>query len=333
MRFPRTLAAIVSRAFAALCLAAPSLAFTAALSISFLPLASAAAAQQAQPCTQRTIPISVITQQGQPVTGLTAANFTAKFDGKPVTVSSVALPKSPPTVLILLDVSGSMHDFPDGLSGELNLADLVVSKLPAGTPVGLALARERTVLAVAPTPDRARFEQAIAAVRADSRVTLPQGATALGDALVTGITISKQLEAGDVKFVVTDGEDTASHTTLREAVQSILAARVRIFAAVRQYSGASARYRTKAEEFGLAVGEASGGDAFEVPNSRKEWPAAVAFQAQEITNFYRITLALPAPVEKPQSLKLDLTGLDKHSAKHFILRYPQQLVPCEFPRR
>jgi hypothetical protein len=229
--------------------------FLAVLVAACLFVAIAAAAQQ-PPCTPRTIPVSVATQAGQPVTGLTAANFTAKFDGRPLLISSVTAPKSPPTVLILLDVSNSMRYFPGGLEGELRLAELLVLRLPSDIPAGLALLRERVVLAAAPKTDRNSFNQAIERIRADSKVTKARGATALWDALLAALNLSGQLGAGDVIYVVTDGVDNSSHATMVQAQQAALGAGVRIFAALLGQRGFERKY---ASPFERDMSDTSGG--------------------------------------------------------------------------
>jgi hypothetical protein len=302
--------------------------FLAVLVAACLFVAIAAAAQQ-PPCTQRTIPVSVVTQAGQPVTGLTAANFTAKFDGRPLLISSVTAPKSPPTVLILLDVSNSMRYFPGGLEGELRLAELLVLRLPSDIPAGLALLRERVVLAAAPKTDRNSFNQAIERIRADSKVTKARGATALWDALLAALNLSGQLGAGDVIYVVTDGVDNSSHATMVQAQQAALGAGVRIFAALLGQRGFERKY---ASPFERDMSDTSGGDVLDIPDSQKEWPDAVGLQSVEIANPYDLTLELSASPQKARDLHLNLTDLDKSAAKHPILRYPQQLVPCPSPR-
>jgi hypothetical protein len=97
-------------------------------------VAALCVAAQQPPCSQRTTPVSVMNQAGQPVTGLTSANFTGKFNGRPLHISSVTPSKSPPAVLILLDTSGSMVNFPGGLKGELDLVDLLLAQFPADVP-------------------------------------------------------------------------------------------------------------------------------------------------------------------------------------------------------
>jgi Mg-chelatase subunit ChlD len=320
--------------------------FLAVLVAACLFVAIAAAAQQS-PCTQRTIPVSAVTQAGQLVTGLTAANFTAKFDGKPVTVSSVTLPKSPPTVLILLDTSGSMETFPRQLNGEIDLVESFISRLPLSVPIGLTTVGDKAISRIAPTTNRPAFRRELEDLRAAGKIIGPKGKTPLWDAILSIITPAGKLDSGDVIYAITDGADSTSHAEVRKAQDALLAARVRVFGALwREAPGVGMEFRPN-------IIQASGGDAFDVPGPDAYAPGSLAdlnlptlamhsqqfllarepfllsLQAQEIVNYYDVALSLPAQVRKRSRLQLTLAGMEKSAASHPILRYPQQLMPCD----
>src|SRR5229473_548218 len=71
-------------------------------------LPTAASAQQ-DSCTQRVVFVSVEDENGQPVSGLTAANFHAIL-GKQSILITKAKPAPVRRIVILLDRSGSMYD-------------------------------------------------------------------------------------------------------------------------------------------------------------------------------------------------------------------------------
>jgi hypothetical protein len=138
-------------------------------------------------------------------------------------------------------------------------------------------------------------------IRADSKATKPQDATALWDALLAALNLSGQLGPGDVIYVVTDGVDDSSLATMVHAQAAILGAGLRIFAALLGQRGYERKYTSSFER---DIGDTSGGDVLDVPDSQKQWPDAVAFQAAEVANSYNLTIELSAPAGKARGLHL-----------------------------
>src|SRR3972149_2012270 len=84
------------------------------LAVPLLLLVGAALEALAQACTceggplRRTLAVNVLDEQGNQVSGLTAANFRAEFRGQPVKILSAALDTQPRRIVLLVDVSESM---------------------------------------------------------------------------------------------------------------------------------------------------------------------------------------------------------------------------------
>ncbi len=74
---------------------------------------------QSDPCARRTVPVSVSSSEGNPLTGLTTDKFQATFRHHPITVLSVTPNDTPVRVFMALDASGSMTH--EGKFGKLIL--------------------------------------------------------------------------------------------------------------------------------------------------------------------------------------------------------------------
>jgi Ca-activated chloride channel family protein len=94
-------------------------------------------------------------------------------------MARVPVPREEATVMLVLDVSGSMNATdvePNRLEAARAAASRFVDKLPARFRVGVVSFSDAATMLVQPTTDRAAVEQALASLHAD-------GATAMGDGL------------------------------------------------------------------------------------------------------------------------------------------------------
>lgn len=280
---------------------------------------------QTQPnsCTQRTIPVSIVTESGEPVTDLTAANFAAKFDGKPVPVTSVTSEHPRAAILILLDVSGSMKEFSGSLGGELDILDTVVSQVPPDTPVGIATFSDEFAERIAPTVNRAGVQQEMNNLWKNRKSVGPKGKTAMSDAILRAIDVLQGLPRGSVLYLITDGTDTSSRSDLGEAQSALLSAAVRAFAMIIGAPGPITEDPTR--NF-VSLIAATGGDAFYAggggaglngalessthsPFSADSWKRQISrmfsFQLVEIANYYDASISLTGQAKKGDILALD----------------------------
>jgi len=108
-------------------------------------------------------------------------------------------PREQATIVLAIDTSGSMAAadvFPYRLRAAQDAAERFADRVPAQFQVGLVAFSGTAQLVVAPTTDRTALRAAIEGL-------LPQGATAIGDAVMSGLDAIKAAQAG--RFTPTAG--------------------------------------------------------------------------------------------------------------------------------
>ena len=120
----------------------------------------------------------------------------------------VAVPREDATVLLAIDVSGSMKATdvaPTRLDAAREAAQSFIDQLPEGIRVGIVAFASRPVTLVAPTADRGQLDAALDGLRA-------LDGTAMGDALMQVLDIAETIQAGDAGSAggTTPGGSTAS---------------------------------------------------------------------------------------------------------------------------
>ena len=138
----------------------------ASLAFVIVALACTAATLPAQddPCTTRTVPVTVVDRQGNPVTGLTTANFRGKFRGKPVEILSLTPDTRPRRIVMVVDASGSMKF----TKGKWQLAKSLVTDrirfFPPDTSLGLVIFASRVLEAIDFAQDNVRVAERTSAL-------------------------------------------------------------------------------------------------------------------------------------------------------------------------
>ena len=103
----------------------------------------------------------------------------------------VAVPREDATVILTMDVSGSMKATdvdPTRLDAARAAAQSFIDQLPAKIRVGIVAFASQPVTLVSPTTDRAQLKAALDSLR-------PRDGTAMGDALMQVLDIAKQIQA------------------------------------------------------------------------------------------------------------------------------------------
>jgi hypothetical protein len=158
---------------------------------------------------------------------------------------------------------------------------------------------------------------------------------------------------GDAIYVITDGDDNASNSTSKEVTQILGAVGVRLFAFAIQggeigFSRLQRELELSRSQKLLQTVEDTGGifvtyhpvysgvvpffpdpDLFDKSGMPTRLGTLLASQSRQMLNFYRIDIDLPAIVDKPQELKLELVGFGKSQRDALVVSYPHILLPCQ----
>jgi Ca-activated chloride channel homolog len=143
----------------------------------------------------------LVTRDGKPVPGLTAADFTVTDAGVAQQIELAALDSVPVSLLLALDTSASVRGQP--LESLKDAAKAAVASLRPTDQAALLTFSHNLALGAAWTDDRAKITQAIDAATA-------QGSTALIDAAFAAMGLRQRPGTRTLVLLFTDGDDSAS---------------------------------------------------------------------------------------------------------------------------
>lgn len=169
------------------------------------------------------VTVTVTDANGRFVPGLTKDDFVVYEDGKPQAVQQFDADRVPVSLGIALDTSGSM-------AGEkINAAEAALNRflfdlLGKNDQVFLYRFDSRPELIQGWTTDRAVVSRALGKIS-------PRGGTALYDTMSEAIPLAqKGVERKKAIVIISDGEDTSSRVTIRDAEQLIRESEVLVYA-------------------------------------------------------------------------------------------------------
>ncbi len=169
------------------------------------------------------VTVTVTDANGRFVPGLTRDDFVVYEDGKPQAVQQFDADRVPVSLGIALDTSGSMAG-EKILSAEAALNRFLFDLLGKQDEVFLYRFDSRPELIQGWTSDRAAVSRALGAIS-------PRGGTAMFDTVIEAIPLAqKGTERKKALIVISDGEDTSSHVTVRDAQQLIRESEVLVYA-------------------------------------------------------------------------------------------------------
>jgi VWFA-related protein len=145
--------------------------------------------------------VSVVGPGAQPIRGLAAADFDVRDRGARQVIEVEGLDDSPVTVMLALDLSGSVRG--ETLRQLRRAADTVAAALEPRDRLGLALFASGIVIVPPAPPDRAALA---AAMDAEFAV----GDTSLIDATFAAMNVVERLGTPRIVVVFSDGQDTSS---------------------------------------------------------------------------------------------------------------------------
>jgi len=143
----------------------------------------------------------LVTDGRKPVGDLTATDFEVRDSGVPQRIDSVNLDDVPLSVLLVLDVSYSMHGEP--LAHLKDAASAVIDLLRPADRAAILTFSEKLQLAARWTSDRSELKHAFEGIEA-------RGSTSLYDAAYSALTLRDPLPGRPLVLIFSDGHDTLS---------------------------------------------------------------------------------------------------------------------------
>ncbi len=311
---------------------------------------------------QRTVVANVLTEAGQPVADVPASSFRGTFHGKSVRVLSATRDLGPRRVVVLLDASGSMLD--GGAKWQLarRAVSDILNALPAKDQIALLVFAAKVDAVVGFSEGRQAIADRIAALEA-GRKSFPKGSrnTALLDAMLEGLSLLQPAQRGDVIYLISDGGDNISRAKPDKVERALLATRVRLFAlglldprarGLPQGAGGpapgvvpdrpdplgSSRFPTRDELIRSSplhdFAEDTGGALFTVEGysfegkRQAELNLSLRRLYSQMTQFYRLEVALTEPIDKPGRWKLKLVDDNGKEVKLWHPAYQSIFLPC-----
>jgi len=308
---------------------------------------------QEVPCSTRTVLATVIDREGNPVRGLTAADFRGEFRGHAVQIVSATFDTHPRRIVILLDASRSMTEEKQKWNAAKVIAQDLLRAAPPGMSVGLIVFAGNVVNSVGFAQGRFGVAQALSALGQGVEVA-PKGQrrTALYDAISAGIDLLHPPHSHDVIYAVTDGGENASKVKLARVKERLLSAQVHLFAFAVAYPlvGPFAGQLDPEELHELV--NVTGGNMFtlrprplDLPFTEAYWRSDTEayWRSDEVRNaipiknrqlclqmgeYYRMEIRLPLVVDKPRNWKLDVVDTSGRVRRDVEVLYPRRLMPC-----
>lgn len=310
---------------------------------------------QTNTCLGQTVPVTVLTEKGDLVPGLTADNFKAFIHHASVKILSLTPDRSPRRVVIVLDASRGMTSEKSEWDFYLLTAKELIKEMPSGTQLGLVVFSAQAEKAVALTTDWESVLVQLKTIKENYRTLIKDERsqkTALWDSLNESLSLFGPLQDGDTLYVISDGEDTASQLKPKEFERYM--GRLRVFALMpveHLHDSSIPEFRQPKDLIELV--RKTGGTTLSVPRPRqmpgigiheegneeqlltarealaaKQLPQDLAAQFREIFFYYRMDLELTDAVHSGGEWSLKVVGLN---ARNLKVVYPLKLPACAKP--
>jgi hypothetical protein len=296
--------------------------------------------QKSDDCRARTVTVGARDSRGSFIPGLDASVFRAELDHQALKIISSSRQDGSSRLIVLMDVSGSMTQTEKWRVSSA-VANELVSEAPADEQIGFAMFADDIREQVPFTSER---NVVIGKVRQLPKLsqTERRGKSAILDSIVKAVDWFQKPQPGDAIYVITDGEDNASRTSLRQARRIMMARGVRLFLfLMRRRLDADDRVRMDDFE-GLAPQtggmviryESQGGvpeEWYDGARSQELLASSTRTTDQEIWNYYLLRLELPVALSREREWKVELLDKNGEKRKDVKLAYPRELLPCALP--
>lgn len=274
---------------------------------------------------RRILAVNVVDEEGNEIPGLTVDNFRGAVRGEKVEILSVAPDTSPRRIAVLVDTSGSIRERPKTLAFAWRAAEDVVGSLGADHALALFTFGER----LRPYSSFTNDPQALQAALMRARAEKGDGPTALYNAVVQTCRAFSGPGFGDVIYLVSDGEDTASRLREKDTETAASGNGIRIFVVrVPPATRAVRQAQTWADNWVRSITEATGGgdagaEASDLPKVAKRLRAFSSL----IRRVYRLEVAFPHVLATQGKWTLEVTDGNGRRLKGDQVIYPHLLVP------
>jgi Mg-chelatase subunit ChlD len=318
--------------------------------ISILLLFIQAVCSQQPPCATRKLPVYFRDAQNLPLQNVSTADLDAKLLGKAVRIVSLAPDSRPHRVVLVVDSSGSMASRVNGPAPwdmELSLAWHFFESNRPRTRIAVLFFGEQVHDVIDFSRGNDAVGEKLQLLAQDRRhiKTQVKGRTALRDAIFEAIQLIDHPTSADAIYVLTDGDDNASHQGAKELDRRLALTSVRLFA-VLLYQKPGAWSRTPEELIGpgelAAIAERSGGEIL----TAAQWSGkgvALSANAQSkvrteetLSRLYQaivqdslLEVELPFPIAKSEHWDLKLSSAAQRQWKDAKITYPDTLVSCD----
>ena len=265
------------------------------------------------------VAVTVTDGDGRFVTGLTKDDFVVSEDGKPQAIVSFSSERVPVSLAMLLDVSASMTE--DQLAtASVAIDHFIFDLLDSEDELLLMEFAGRDRILQSWTRDREMFSRALARAKQvplDPIVEQPDGtvmAQSVGTAIYDAVATSLRLAAMGVHrkkaiLVLSDGDDTSSHLTVKQVQDSIRASDVMVYALGVDGGGSAAFGSLPASVNTRALRRLTDetGGRTEVVKGFRNLEKATARLAAEFNQQYLIGYAAPSKRDgRWHSIKVDV---------------------------
>ena len=322
-----------------------------ALAVLLFSLVSTSAAAQCDSCLNRTVTVNVFDGTGNPVKSLGKANFRAVMHKREVGIVSASYDAGPHRIVILLDTSGSM------ISGAkwkaaVAVAEALVSWASPQSSLALLNFTDHVEDKIGFSHGRKEVADELAKLESTRwREIKGPRKTAVLDALLEALSLLQPAHSGDAICLISDSYDNASETRQSQMNQALLTSGVRLFGFApldRRESGGSSvpmsrlgpgQVRELTETTGGSfyaftalwdrIGFSAPGQVQLSPQDREALLSASQVLSFELSEFYRLQIALPEVPDKARRWTLELVDSGGKRNPHFQLVYPRLLANCQ----
>jgi Mg-chelatase subunit ChlD len=320
--------------------------------LTILSLWGCVAPSQEAPCTSRTLPVSFRDGQNLPIQTISPDDLRATVRGKSIKILSITPDVRPHRLVLLLDTSGSMAS-PSGSASttpwilELSLAHHFYETNRQTSQIALLLFSDKNNEVIDFPQGNSAVGNELQHLAEDREYAKAhvKGKTALLEAIFQGIQLLDHPSSADAIFVLTDGEDNASHLSAAELNRRVAQSSVRIFGIIiRHLPG----YQSRTPEMVPAaweelseIAQKSGGEILTTVELRSSGIVLSAGRngqssgQETLTRLYHTVLQdsllevdLPFPIAKSEPWELTLSDAARGRWKDARITYPSTLSSC-----